>query len=206
MRASSPRRITARACQSLPSRFTRGRSPSIEGMARRKAQTYGSAILSDHGGRLSARHMCSSSKAVAHVICDVGRRQAPLLPEVGFAASERQLAPSRTSYWVRERTPPPPESLTVRQPARTRRISSRLRNASRERPSTGRGACSLSAAWKAEISLLALHVASRHPGLVPGIHDLAALPPANRGWRGHDKSTGANYWRMRRAPRGSTRT
>jgi hypothetical protein len=102
MRASSPRRITARACQSLPSRFTRGRSPSIEGMARRKAQTYGSAILSDHGGRLSARHMCSSSKAVAHVICDVGRQQAPLLPEVGFAASERQLAPSRTSYWVRE--------------------------------------------------------------------------------------------------------
>jgi hypothetical protein len=51
-----------------------------------------------------------------------------------------------------------------------------------------------------------LHVASRHPGLVPGIHDLAALPPANRGWPGHDKSTGANYWRMRRAPRGSTRT
>jgi hypothetical protein len=28
-----------------------------EGMARRKAQTYGSAILADHGGRLSARHM-----------------------------------------------------------------------------------------------------------------------------------------------------
>ena len=165
MRASSPRRITARACHSLPSRFTRGRSPSIEGMARRKAQTYGSAILSD--GRLPARHMCSSSKAVAHVICDVGRRQAPLLPEVGFAASERQLAPSRISYWVRERTPPPPESLTVRQPARTHRISSRLRNASRERPSIGRGACSLSAAWKAEISLPALHVASRHPGLVP---------------------------------------
>jgi hypothetical protein len=26
-------------------------------MARRKAKTYGSAILLDHGGRLSARHM-----------------------------------------------------------------------------------------------------------------------------------------------------
>jgi hypothetical protein len=27
----------------------------MKGMARRKAQTYGSAILADHGGRLSAR-------------------------------------------------------------------------------------------------------------------------------------------------------
>jgi hypothetical protein len=33
-------------------------------MARRKTQTYGSAILADHGGRLSARHArsCSSDK------------------------------------------------------------------------------------------------------------------------------------------------
>src|SRR5262249_54640207 len=35
------------------------RTPRDEGVARRKAQTYGSAILADSGGRLSARHMRS---------------------------------------------------------------------------------------------------------------------------------------------------
>jgi hypothetical protein len=37
-----------------------------------------SAILADRGGRLSARHMRSSIKAVAHAICGVGRRRAAL--------------------------------------------------------------------------------------------------------------------------------
>jgi hypothetical protein len=47
-------------------------------MARRKAQTYGVRNLADCGGRLSARHMRSSSEAVAHAICGVGRRRAAL--------------------------------------------------------------------------------------------------------------------------------
>jgi hypothetical protein len=183
-------------------------------MARRKAQTYGSAIL-DHGGRLSARHMCSSSKAVAHVICDVGRQQAPLLPEVGFAASERQLAPSRTSYWVRENPATareadrasagphaphlvPPSQRLARAPVNWTRCVQFKRSLE--------GGDKLARPSRSFPSSRPCAGHPRHPGLVPGIHDLAALPPANRGWPGHDKSTGANYWRMRRAPRGSTRT
>ena len=180
MRASSPRRITAGGCVKACPRLTRRNSPSNEGMARRKAQTYGSAILSDHGGRLLARHMRSSIRAVAHVICDVGRQS--FLLGFGFAASKRQL--SRTSYWVRG-TPPPPESLTVRQPAHRRRTSSRLSNASMRAPFNWMRCVQFKPSLEGGDKFART---SRRfpscPALGRGLHDLAALPPANRGWLG----------------------
>jgi hypothetical protein len=45
-------------------------------------------------------------------------------------------------------------------------------------PSSGRGACSVSAPWSAGISL---RLKLRHARHWAGIHDLTALPPANRG-------------------------
>src|SRR5262245_23217897 len=99
-------------------------------MARRKAQTYGSALpLRARGGRLSARQSRRWSAP------------GPLPPEVGFAASERQLAPSRTAPGSRPR-------------ARRRRTSSRLHERLMMRPSSRRGQCSVSGGWRAGISLL----------------------------------------------------
>jgi hypothetical protein len=70
------------------------------GMARRKAQTYGSASVAGYGGRLSARHMRSSSEAVAHAICGrlfgIGPRF-PVLPAAARTRRRRQPAPGGDS-------------------------------------------------------------------------------------------------------------
>ena len=181
MRASSPRRITARGHVKACPRLTRGNSPSNEGMARRKALTYGSAILSDHGGRLLARHMRSSIRAVAHVICDVGRQS--FLLGFGFAASKRQL--SRRPRTRSGGTLLPPESLTVRQPAHRRRTSSRLSNASMRAPINWMRCVQFKPSLEGGDKFAR---PSRRfpscPALGRGLHDSAALPPANRGWLG----------------------
>jgi hypothetical protein len=59
--------------------------------------------------------------------------------------------PSRTSSGSGG-APAPPESLAARQPARRRRTSSRSMNASLMRPSSGRGACSISADYRPRTS------------------------------------------------------
>src|SRR4029453_7706927 len=126
-------------------------------MARRKAQTcWFPRSFWERGGGFLASHMRSSSEAVAHrkmpvcseaiahAIRDVGRHRAPLPPEGGFAASERQLgsggAPAPPGTWLcvsaGPRAPhlvPPHERLAMR-------------------PSSGRGGGTIIEVWSAGIS------------------------------------------------------
>jgi hypothetical protein len=64
-----------------------GGSPRVmRGMARRKTQTYGSAILADHGGRLAARHERRFSDAGPRF-----RRECPAGPPLLFVFAPLSL-------------------------------------------------------------------------------------------------------------------
>jgi hypothetical protein len=123
-RGSAPRRgCRARSCQRA--------SPSTKGMARRKAQTYGSCLLAETRWRLSARHMRSSSEAVAHGICG-GYGTGPCFSP---PASPRMACRGVSQLLAGTPSGPGGSSDAARVPmlrpgARRRRTSSRLKNAS----------------------------------------------------------------------------
>jgi hypothetical protein len=121
-------------------------------MARRKAQNpYGSCLAAR--GRLAARHTRSSSEAIAHQknAPHTCAKQAHALlrrfpaPGPAFVRSVAHQCADRSISQLLAGTPSGPggSSAAARVPrcdeARRRRTSSRLRNASRQRPLEGRG-------------------------------------------------------------------
>ena len=138
------------------------READRRGMARRKTQS-GSSCLAARG-RLSARHMRSSSEAIAHQrraqigqrpvahqrIAQASRRQrmlfavacgiGPRFLRRSKFACERQLAPSRDSYWSREELRHRPSAhAACMNPRAPHPVPPSVRLA--KRPSVGRGGC-----------------------------------------------------------------
>jgi hypothetical protein len=101
VRARRVRQRFAAIAREVMSKLALGLDPrelpsSMRGMARRKAQTYGSAISRIAAGA-SRRATCASrsdlpppAEAVAHAICGVGRRQAAL-SVAGYGRAVSQL-------------------------------------------------------------------------------------------------------------------
>jgi hypothetical protein len=139
---SSLRRVArAKACQ---------RARPLRGWRAEKRKPMVSAILADHGGRLSARHMRSSSKAVAHAICGVFcvTRRAALFV--------RRMADPSASSWqglVMDPggAPAPPECPAHVKPNPQASLLAPLHDASRS-ALNGRGGCSVSASRGAGIT------------------------------------------------------
>jgi len=134
-----------------PKRLAASQREGWKGVARRKAQTYGVAALAEPRGRLSARHMRSSSEAVAHAICSVCSAPGPAFGDGCTRKGRRSSASSwQGLLMVPGGAPMPPECrLCVRQPAGAapRPGSRRLMNA----PLNERGGSSVSEVGEAGI-------------------------------------------------------
>jgi hypothetical protein len=128
-----------------------------------KRKSYSSASVAGCGGRLSARQ----SRRFRH--------RAPLS---GFTGGRSNAPPSSASSWqglvvVPGGAPAPPECRSCEIDPQAPHLFPPTR-ASRQRPSSGRGACKISANWRAGISSL-LPLAGEECKFLPACADMTIM-------------------------------